>query len=174
MGNESSKSDTRGRIFTISGPQEGLQMIPTPERDLHGMPICHRQFNINRTALLAAFQNMASYLRNKNANVIGIAVGGAVNTIHLQNREVTQDVDFFGGNEQSRLLKDASKYAQQESKIQLGANWLTNATTLFIPLELQTRLIQAAIQQNVAVFREEGLTVFAAPWDYALCGRKDR
>ncbi|KAI1965232.1 hypothetical protein LOZ58_001078 [Ophidiomyces ophidiicola] len=105
MGNESSKNDTRGRIFTISGPQGGLQMIPTPERDLHGVPICHRQFNINRTALLAAFQNVASYLRDKNANVIVVAVGGAVNTIYLQNREVTQDVDFFSKMRQNMPSK---------------------------------------------------------------------
>nr|KMM70871.1 hypothetical protein CPAG_07180 [Coccidioides posadasii RMSCC 3488] len=174
MGNETSKSDNKGRIITISAPQGGLQMVPTPERDPQGAPVRHRDFDINRANLLVAFQHMAEYLQSQNADVTVVAVGGAVNTIYLQNREVTHDVDFFGGNEQSRLLKDASKYAQQESKIQLGANWLNNATTLFIPLALQARIIQAAMQQNVVLFREKGFTVLAAPWDYAFCGKTNR
>lgn len=80
----------------------------------------------------------------------------------------------FGGNEQSRLLKDASKYAQQQSKIQLGTNWLNNATTLFVPRALQAQLVQDAILQNVVLFQEQGLTVLAAPWSYALCGKTNR
>ena len=119
-------------------------------------------------------QHMASYLYGQNADITIVTVGGAVNTIHLRTREVTHDVDFFGANEQSRLLEDASKYAQQQSRIQLGANWLNNATTLFISRPLQTQLVQDAILQDVVLFRERGLTVLAAPWSYALCGKTDR
>ncbi|KKZ68684.1 hypothetical protein EMCG_05719 [[Emmonsia] crescens] len=85
MGNEASKSENKGRIITISAPQGGLQMVPTPDRDPQGVPLRHRDFDINRTNLLAAFQHMAEYLQSQNADVTVVAVGGAVNTIHLQN-----------------------------------------------------------------------------------------
>jgi hypothetical protein len=116
MGNETSKeSNAQGHIVTISAPQEGLQMIPTPERDLEGIPVPHREFDINRTNLLTAFQHMARYLCSQNAHITIVTVGGAVNTIHLQTREVTHDVDFFGANKQSRLLKDACSVLRTKS-----------------------------------------------------------
>lgn len=72
------------------------------------------------------------------------------------------------------FLKDASKYAQQHSDTQLGAFWLNNSTNLFISRALQAQFVQGAIEQNVVLFREEGLTVLAAPWSYALCGKTNR
>jgi hypothetical protein len=64
-------------------------------------------------------------------------------------------------NRSIHLLRDASIYAQQQSKIQLGANWLNNATILFIPLSLQNQLIREAILQDVV----RTFTVLAAPWN---------
>jgi hypothetical protein len=149
-------------------------MVPAPERDPQDKEVCHQGFDINRTDLLIALQHLATYICNQNADITIIAVGGVVNTVHLRTREMTHDVDFLGGNEQIHLLRDASIYAQQQSKIQLGANWLNNATILIIPLSLQNQLIREAILQDVVLFRERGLTVLAAPWNYAFCGKTNR
>lgn len=73
-------------------------MVPTPQRDQAGRPINHRQFDTSRTNLETAFHHMATYIRSQNANINIVTVGGAVNTIYLQTRAATQDVDFFGGN----------------------------------------------------------------------------
>ncbi|KAL4953980.1 hypothetical protein BDW69DRAFT_183954 [Aspergillus filifer] len=126
-------------------------MIPTPQRDTTGRPIVPQSFEINSDQLLAAFQYMAAF-----HPTIYVA-GGAVNTIYLRSRHTTGDVDFFGSSQQGRLLKDASKYAQQRSKCQLGANWFNNSLSLVFLL-----------------LSEPGLTVYAVPWQYVLCGKIDR
>ena len=57
MGNETPKEgNAQGHMVTISARQGGLQMVPTAERDLEGLPVPHRRFDINRTTLLTAFQ----------------------------------------------------------------------------------------------------------------------
>ncbi|KAL2838045.1 hypothetical protein BJX68DRAFT_249276 [Aspergillus pseudodeflectus] len=189
MGNSTSKSSsspkdrkskTRGRgkgkpqALSISAPAGGLQMIPTPQRDGSGRPIVAQSFEINRDQLLHAFHHMADYLRQQGTNLTIYVAGGAVNTIYLRSRHTTGDVDFFGSNEQSRLLKDASKYAQQHSLAQLGANWFNNSMSLFLGRSLEQDLMYASHQQGVVLFTEPGLTVYAVPWEYALCGKTDR
>ncbi|KAL4965531.1 uncharacterized protein BDV14DRAFT_172825, partial [Aspergillus stella-maris] len=99
--------------------------------------------------------------------------GDAVNTI-LRSRHTTGDVDFFGSNQQGRLLKDASKHAQQRSECQLGANWFKNSLSLFLKRTMKNDLIGRSRQQGVLLFKEPGLTVYAVPWQYALCGKIDR
>ncbi|KGO68083.1 Protein of unknown function DUF2204 [Penicillium italicum] len=149
-------------------------MIPTPQRDGTGRPVIPGSFEINRDQLLLAFQYMADYLREKGVNLTIYVAGGAVNTIYLRSRHSTGDVDFFGSNEQSRLLKDASKYAQQQSKSQLGANWFNNSMSLFLNRALEQDLMGASHHQNAILFSKPGLTVYAVPWEYALCGKTDR
>ena len=57
MGNETPKEgNAQGHMVTISARQGGLQMVPTAERDLEGLPVPHRGFDINRANLLTAFQ----------------------------------------------------------------------------------------------------------------------
>jgi hypothetical protein len=43
-----------------------------------------------------------------------------------------------------------------------------------MPVTLQADLARRAESQNEIVFQETGLTVFAAPWDYAFCTKMDR
>ncbi|KAJ5180003.1 hypothetical protein N7492_003213 [Penicillium capsulatum] len=171
MGNSPSK---RGKPTQISGPSGGLQMIPTPQRDDTGRPIAHRSFEINRDQLLLAFRHMADYLQKQRSNLTIYVAGGAVNTIYLRSRHTTGDVDFFGANGHSRLLKDASKYAQQCSKSQLGASWFNNSMSLFLSRPVEQELMAASHRQNAILFQMAGLTVYAVPWEYALCGKTDR
>jgi hypothetical protein len=162
------------QLRAISGPHGGLEMVPTPQRDNRGIPVVHRDFDIDCENILRALGFMAEYLDRHNAEVTIVAVGGAVNTVYLQTRETTHDVDFFGPGNQARLLRDASKYAQAQSRVQLGANWLNNATTLYVGQALLEELFMEATEQNVVLFRHRGLTVYAAPWAYALCGKTNR
>ncbi|KAJ5177536.1 uncharacterized protein N7500_000235 [Penicillium coprophilum] len=164
----------KGLPMNISGPSGGLQMIPTPHRDGTGRPVIPRSFEINRDQLLLAFQYMADYLHGQGANLTIYVAGGAVNTVYLRSRHSTGDVDFFGSNEQSRLLKDASKYAQQHSKSQLGANWFNNSMSLFLGRAMEQDLMGASHLQNAVLFSKSGLTVYAVLWEYALCGKTDR
>lgn len=149
-------------------------MIPTPQRDNTGRPIVHRAFEINRDQLLHAFDLMATYLQQRRASLTIYVAGGTVNTILLRSRHTTGDVDFFGANDQARLLKEASKYAQQQSKAQLGANWFNNSMSLFLTRDVERELLVAAQRQNAVIFNKPGLKVYAVPWDYALCGKIDR
>ncbi|KAL4801961.1 hypothetical protein BDV18DRAFT_68533 [Aspergillus unguis] len=158
----------------ISGPTGGLQMIPTPQRDGTGRPLVPQSFEINRDRLLHAFQHMADYLQSQGTALTIYVAGGAVNTIYLRSRHTTGDVDFFGANDQSRLLKDASKYAQQRSQAQLGANWFNNSMSLFLSRDMEQELMHASRQQGAVLFDRPGLKVYAVPWEYALCGKTDR
>ena len=163
--------------ISISSPQGGLQLIPPPQRDEHGIPITHQQFDLDRIHLQRALGYVAEYLNNWNTHVTIVAVGGAVNTILLRSRETTHDIDFFGPTitaEEFQLLARASLEAAARSSLPLGGDWINNSTTLFIPRALQSKLHEEAITQNEVVFREPGLTILAAPWNYALCAKIER
>ena len=106
-----------------------------------------------------------------------VAVGGAVNTMFLRTRSTTHDVDFSHEDYRSpelNLLNQATQYAITHSEAPLGNNWLNNTTILMVPTALQTVLAREARQQNDIVFQEPGLTVYAAPWEYAFCAKLDR
>lgn len=106
-----------------------------------------------------------------------IAVGGAVNTMLLQSRTSTHDVDFFSAgldNASGLLLEEAARAAEERSPVPLGGDWLNNSTTLFMARALRNELGQLAERQNDIVFRAPGLTVLAAPWEYAFCTKIDR
>lgn len=99
------------------------------------------------------------------------------NTIMLRTRTTTHDVDFFHEDYRSpelNLLNEAGQYAISHSQVPLGSTWLNNTTILHVPIALQTRLAREAVQQNEIVFQEPGLTVHAAPWEYALSAKLDR
>ncbi|KAL4795878.1 hypothetical protein BDV19DRAFT_388901 [Aspergillus venezuelensis] len=170
------RAPAKGRTpnLKISTPSGGLEMIPTPQRDNTGWPIVPKSFEINRDQLLAAFQYMAEYLHERGVHPTIYVAGGAVNTIFLRSRHTTGDVDFFGSNQQGRLLKDASKHAQQRSECQLGANWFNNSPSLFLNRTMENDLIGRSRQQGALLFQEPGLTVYAVPWQYALRGKIDR
>lgn len=134
-------------------------MIPTPQRDSSGRPIVHGNFEMNRDQLILAFQYMAEYLRQQRVNLTIYVAGGAVNTIYLRSRHTTGDVDFFGANEQSRALKDASKYAQQRSKSPTRCE-LVQQFHVTVPQPRSGAGPHGCIsrRQNVVLFSELGLT----------------
>ncbi|KAL2813448.1 hypothetical protein BJX63DRAFT_443111 [Aspergillus granulosus] len=168
------KGKDKPQVPQISGPTGGLQMIPTPERDETGRPVVPQSFEMNRDQILHAFELMADYLCQQSTSLTIYVAGGAVNIIYLRSRHTTSDVDFFGANDQSRFLKDASRYAQQRSQAQLGANWFNNSMSLYLGRDLEQELILASHQQGTVLFDKPGLTVYAAPWEYALCWKTDR
>lgn len=148
-----------------------------PRRDVGGMPIQHQTYDLDRWHLQRALAYAANYLRSQGADVLIIAVGGAVNTILLQSRNVTHDVDFFMSPNRpqlARLLDEAARSAEMQSSVPLGGDWLNNSTALYLSKELRIELSEEAIAQNAIVFQRQGLTVLAAPWMYACCAKIER
>ncbi|KAI1061835.1 hypothetical protein LB506_009813 [Fusarium annulatum] len=132
--------------------------------------------NFPRATLLTALSNVAATIRKQHGNVTIIAVGGAVNTIYLQSRETTHDVDFFNDNltsEDFEHLVAGIRYASKKDKT-LTSDWLNNSTMFFIPRDQRRTLSQQAHEQREVIFEEPGLTVLAAPWEYAFCCKIDR
>lgn len=173
------RGQRREGIATVSAPQGGLQLVPAPERDTTGRPILYQEYNLSRRNLKRALHYVADFINRRENELTLIAVGGAVNTIHLQSREATHDVDFFTANLSYRasaadVVRAAAVDAAARSSVPLGGNWLNNATALFLGREMQKKLRQEAIKQDCVIFQEPGLKVLAAPWHYALCGKLDR
>ncbi|RMZ81866.1 hypothetical protein DV738_g2078, partial [Chaetothyriales sp. CBS 135597] len=89
-----------------------------------------------------------------------VTVGGAVNTLYLRSRATTHDVDFFldnAGSSIHHVIHEAARFANRQRGGQLGAEWLNNATQLFMPTQLQQTLFETALQQGVVVFERGGL-----------------
>ncbi|KAL8924206.1 MAG: hypothetical protein Q9208_004170 [Pyrenodesmia sp. 3 TL-2023] len=120
---------------------------------------------------------MADYIDSQRQEIIIITVGGAVNTLLLQTRESTHDVDFLGtnlNNDQRILLDEAAKYAERRSATPLGAEWFNSQTMLWLPPDVHRIVTEEALRQDEVVFYKRGLKVVAAPWNYALCGKMNR
>lgn len=132
--------------------------------------------DLNRSTLLTALNNVAAYIAKQKHSITVIAVGGAVNTIHLQSRMTTRDVDFFNNDltvhDKECLLK-AVKVATKKDRL-LEDDWFNNHTILFIPLEQRGILTKQAFALRETIFSAPGLTVLAAPWEYAFCCKVDR
>lgn len=166
----------------ISGPSGGLVLVPPPYRDAQGRPIRHNEAELNRDTILAALKDMSAYLAPKQVSARVITVGGAVNTVLLRSRQTTNDVDFFSEDGTARvnlLIHEAAKDANKRRRGALGAAWFNNSTQLYMGRERAQELASAAIQQNEIVYnglnsRGHGLQVFAASWEYALCGKMNR
>lgn len=166
----------------ISGPSGGLVLIPPPYRDAQGRPIRHNSAELDRNTILSALRDMSAYLAPKQISARVITVGGAVNTVLLQSRQTTNDVDFFSedGTAQVNLqIHEAAKDANRRRRGALGAAWFNNSTQLYMGRDRARELASAAIQQNEIVYnglnsRGHGLQVYAASWEYALCGKMNR
>ena len=134
---------------------------------------------LRRDDLLQGLRIVAEYLRNKNFEYTIIVVGGALNTIHLQSRETTEDIDFFFDSRATerdvRILEKAASHAiDRMGRGRLGDDWLNSRTIYFIPRDLWPRLVLRARKQNATVFRHRGLTVLAAPWSYSFIAKVER
>ncbi|KAK5624287.1 hypothetical protein RRF57_000003 [Xylaria bambusicola] len=148
-----------------------LELVPkrTPG---HETPI--PQFT--RDTLLSAFSHVAGYIAKRGGDLTIVAIGGAVNTIHLQSRAVTHDVDFYNihltPEDYELLIGGAKDAVKKENKLE--EDWFNNRTILFMPLEQRPLLTDEALKRHEIIFKEPGLTVLAPPWNYAFCCKVDR
>ncbi|KAG5931632.1 hypothetical protein E4U53_001672 [Claviceps sorghi] len=121
-------------------------------------------------------KKVAEPSRNVTKHVTVIAVGGALNTLYLQSRNVTHDVDIFGTNSpmqpgfslmrRCKTLSDTTAISKPT-----GSN---TETQMWMPEPLHSRLTQAAERQNVRIFDMPGLTIYVAPWAYAFSAKVNR
>ncbi|KND94162.1 hypothetical protein TOPH_01139 [Tolypocladium ophioglossoides CBS 100239] len=90
--------------------------------------------NLNRNTLLGALQNVAESINKRKGDITVIAVGGAVNTIYLQSRDATHDVDFFNDYLTPADFENLVHSAREVVKCDrsLGEEWFNNRTILFI------------------------------------------
>jgi len=163
MGCGSSKpsAETVASLLELAPARPGEQQ-PLPE--------------LERATLIAALRNVATYIKSKKGQITIISVGGAVNTIFLQSRNATHDIDFYNQNltkKDVELLLKAAKHAQSKDPL-LENEWINNHTIIFIPRGSRQHLTEEAIRQNEVIFNEPGLKVLAAPWPYACAAKLDR
>lgn len=165
-------------------PTGGPLMVPPPYRNASGMPITHQDFELDRNTIIRALDHMGQFLDQRGVSATVMTVGGAVNTVYLQSRQSTHDVDFFLATPNATehtVIHEAARSAARSARAHqgdIGANWFNNATQLLMGRDIQARLAQAAIQQNVIVHQYRGsrggIVVYAAPWAYAFCGKLNR
>ncbi|KAH6628847.1 hypothetical protein F5144DRAFT_604968 [Chaetomium tenue] len=160
----------------IGHPQNVMIHIPRNRNDEHGVPIQQVTRDIDQNVLRTALDSVSAYIAARNRHLSVIAVGGAVNTLHLRSRTTTHDVDVFGsdfGNE-SRILLDEAMHDAQQHVPGLGTDWLNTETQMYMPGPMHDELTQLARRQNVQVYVGQGLTIFAAPWEYAFTAKINR
>lgn len=162
----------------ISGPVTPPGAVPAPARDERGLWTQHDQHDLSRQNIMKALAYAAEYLHRHHENIVIIAVGGAVNTVLLQSRSATHDVDFFSiplSGQRLQLLREAGRYAVERSSAPLTEDWLNNATARMPGVvENVQQLTQAAMRQHDVIFDVPGLKVLAAPWDYAFIKKVSR
>jgi hypothetical protein len=134
---------------------------------------------LRREDLLQGLRIVAEYLRNKSFEYTIIVAGGALNTIHLQSRETTEDIDFFFDSRATerdvRILEQAASHTvERMGRGHLRDDWLNSRIIYFIPRDLWPRLVLGARKQNTIVFQHRGLTVLAAPWSYSFIAKVER
>jgi len=164
MGNKSSR------------PADDFAELIHKSRPLPGQP----EQTYSKARIEEGLKVVAGHLASKGLNISIVTVGGAVNTVLLKSRASTGDVDFFyctkdssaGGNNVVHEVVEAGKLA--ETELGLGHQWLNNHTAVFIEETTLNSLYEQAIKQNDKVFSAKGLTVYAAPWNYALMTKLDR
>ena len=171
------RKSSQAQISNTSGLQDVLLHVPRPPIGHGERQIRADKYELDRSTLQAALTAMADFIASQRQSITIVIVGGAVNTLLIQNRRFTHDIDFFGTNidgHQRILLDDAARYAERRSQIPLGGEWFDNQTMLWLPPNIHRKVTQEALEQNEVVFEREGLKVVAAPWKYALCGKMGR
>ena len=86
---------------------------------------------------------VATLLQKSKRDISIVAVGGAVNTLLLQSRATTSDVDFFyrtktKNDDVSAIVNAAGQAAKS---LRVGKGWLNNHTATFIEV-FRSRLIR--------------------------------
>lgn len=141
--------------------------------------------DLNKALLSQALGVVADELIKGKKNIAVVVVGGAVNTM-LGNRASTHDVDFFNAKLAQPDLAALNEAAKKACKLvavkpALQEGWFNNRTIVFIPTDQRIPLTDESINvQKDVIFTKQsadkkaGLTLYAAPWNYAFCCKIDR
>ncbi|KAK4186265.1 hypothetical protein QBC35DRAFT_437531 [Podospora australis] len=161
----------------ISRPSNVTIQIPRNRASEDGVVIPPVTRDMDSNILRAALDHVSNFVAQKRRAAIEvIAVGGAVNTLHLRTRETTHDIDVFGfefGNT-SRIMLDEAMYDAQNQIPALGTDWLNTETQMWMPGPIREEITQLARKQGVKVYDGSGLTILAAPWEYAFTAKINR
>jgi hypothetical protein len=106
---------------------------------------------------------VAATLHSKGQHISIVAVGGAVNTLLLNTRESTGDVDFFYRTKTKHedvanviIAADAAA-----TKLKLGEHWLNNHTALFIEVrELELTIVEDPMHYSQIPHRKAPSNVY--------------
>jgi hypothetical protein len=134
-------------------------------------------FGIEKKNLDSALRQMADFLRDSRENMTIITVGGPISTLMLRDRLQRRSLNFIGVQMTSRrrnMLEAAATYARSHNQDSLGPTWFHAKTMLRLPPNVHRAVTQAAISAREVVFKSSGLTILAAPWDYAFCATIDK
>lgn len=165
------------RPLQIGGPQDLTLHVPRRRMDDQNVELQIIDQELTRRNIERALQYVAQYLAEKRQDLTIVTVGGALNTIYLQSRQSTHDVDFFGSHltqRQLELIDEAMQYAERMSSVPLGGAWLNNETQLHMAPDVRRFVTQSALEQNLIIFERRGLKVVAAPWSYCFISKSQR
>ncbi|KAK8138100.1 hypothetical protein PG984_001480 [Apiospora sp. TS-2023a] len=165
-----------GGRLNIGAPQEAVILVPRNRPNQHGESLPQVSREVSRDELLDALACVAQYINQRRSQITVVAVGGAVNTLYLQSRGTTHDIDIFGSdfNNDARIMLDEAMHEAQERFPALGTDWLNTETQMWMVGPVHGELTRLAKEQNVKIFEQPGLTIFAAPWHYAFTAKISR
>lgn len=164
------------QLGSIGQPQNVQIHVPRNRVDSQGVPIAPVTRDMDGPTLQAALDIVSSFIHRYDQHIRIVAVGGAVNLLYLRSRPATHDVDVFGSdfsNENRMLIDDAMQEAQRRIPA-LGTDWLNTETQMWIPGRLHAELTRRSERQDVRIYDRPGLTILAAPWDYAYSAKINR
>jgi hypothetical protein len=165
------------------GPSKQKRKGAVDLRDLAPKPTgrpsnCPAPLDLTSGDLQQSLRAVAACLDQRRRGIRLVVVGGAVSTMLLQSRQSTHDIDYLGGTTSQadlRVLQDAAVHVRQtQQQPTLEEGWLNNNTMLFIDKRIRNELTQQGFAQNEIVFQAAGLTLYAAPWPYAICAKLHR
>lgn len=123
---------------------------------------------VNSEQIVHVLKYVSDYLASKGAFVTLVAVGGLVDVLYLHLADNTNDIEFLGPPIANRTHLEAAllgaltqfglphRRLQQPNTLPVGESWMTLMETL-------------QREPREVVFRDDGLEVVAAPWNYAFC-----
>ncbi|KFY14611.1 hypothetical protein V492_02518 [Pseudogymnoascus sp. VKM F-4246] len=144
---------------------------PRQDCDSNGIPVPAGCYLLDSKKIKHGLELMAQYLRNNNADLTIIAVGGVVSAYFLEAWDTTTEVDALSTHlpvAQRRLLASAALYAKQRSHVTLGDGWFSGKDTGSVRPEVARDVYELSMHQNDIMFCAGGLTVVVPRWSYAF------